>query len=171
VTRTFHWASPGSAPVAGQRYAVGANKVNADWEVTVVNRRDTGQRRAPGALESAVMAILWAADRALSPSEVQAELDGDLAYNTVQTILTRLHDKGLVARVPSRRGHAYRPLQDAATTAARQMQKTLAHQADRHEVLLHFAEGLEPEDVRVLRELLAGFDADRAAEVDGHREP
>ena len=112
------------------------------------------------------MVILWAADRALSPSEVQAGLDGDLAYNTVQTILTRLHDKGLVARVPTRRGHAYRPLQDAATTAAQQMQKTLAHQADRHEVLMHFAEGLEPEDIRVLRELLAGLDSDRAAVLD-----
>jgi predicted transcriptional regulator len=112
------------------------------------------------------MAILWAADHPLSPSEVQADLAGDLAYNTVQTILARLSEKGLLRRLPSRRGHAYEPVEDAATTAARQMQTTLAHQADRQEVLMHFAEGLAPEDVRVLRELLAGLDAkpDAAAE-------
>jgi len=80
------------------------------------------------------------------------------AYNTVQTILTRLMEKGVVVRIPTRRGHAYRPIEDAATTAARKMRMTLAHQADRHEVLLHFAEGLEPEDVRVLRNLLAELD-------------
>lgn len=124
-----------------------------------MNRRGTGPRRPPGALEAAVMAILWAADRALSPTEVQAELGDDLAYNTVQTILTRLLEKGLVLRVPTRRGHAYRPVQDAATTAARHMQMTLGQQTDRHGVLLHFAEGLEPEDVKVLRALLAEMDA------------
>jgi predicted transcriptional regulator len=105
------------------------------------------------------MAILWAGDRALSPTEVQAELGGDLAYNTVQTILTRLLEKGLVRRVPTRRGHAYHPIQDAATTAARQMQLTLGQQTDRHGVLMHFAEGLQPEDVKVLRALLADLDA------------
>jgi predicted transcriptional regulator len=110
-------------------------------------------------LEAAVMAILWAGDRALSPTEVQAELGDDLAYNTVQTILTRLLDKGVVLRVPTRRGHSYRPAQDAATTAAKQMQTTLAHQADRPGVLMHFAEGLEPEDAKVLRALLAELDA------------
>jgi predicted transcriptional regulator len=131
-----------------------------------MNRRSSGPRRPPGALEAAIMGILWAADRALSPSEVQAELDGDLAYNTVQTILTRLLEKGLVARVPTRRGHAYRPVEDAATMAARQMRTTLAHQTDRHEVLLHFAEGLEPEDARVLRALLAGLDAGLNSRLD-----
>jgi predicted transcriptional regulator len=112
------------------------------------------------------MAILWAADRPLSPSEVQADLAGDLAYNTVQTILTRLAEKGLLRRLPTRRGHAYEPIEDAATTAARQMRMTLAHQADRHEVLMHFAEGLEPEDVRVLREFLAEMEGGPGAGLD-----
>jgi predicted transcriptional regulator len=39
------------------------------------------------------------------------------------------------------------------------MQMTLGQQTDRHGVLLHFAEGLEPEDVKVLRALLAEMDA------------
>lgn len=105
------------------------------------------------------MTVLWAADRPMTPSEVHAALPDGLAYNTVQTILCRLVDKGQVGRMPSGRGHAYRPLQDAATTAARQMQMALAHRSDRHEVLQHFAQGLEPDDVRVLRELLDGLDA------------
>ncbi len=109
------------------------------------------------------MAVLWASDRAMTPTEVHAGLAGDLAYNTVQTILTRLADKGMVTRRPTRRGHSYQATEDAATSAARQMRATLAHQADRHEVLLHFAEGLEPDNVRVLRALLAELDAPPSA--------
>jgi predicted transcriptional regulator len=127
-------------------------------EVTAVNSRGAGPRRPPGTLEAAVMGVLWATDRALTPSEVHAELPDDLAYNTIQTILTRLLEKGLVARVKSRRGHAYRPVNDEATTAARQMRVTLSHQVDRHGVLHRFAEGLEPADLRVLRVLLAKLD-------------
>ncbi|BAC67833.1 putative membrane protein [Streptomyces avermitilis MA-4680 = NBRC 14893] len=44
------------------------------------------------------MAALWAAEAALTPGEVQAELASDLARTTVTTILSRLYDKGVVDR-------------------------------------------------------------------------
>ena len=47
------------------------------------------RRRASGSLESEVLAALWAADKPLTAGEVVDTLGGDLAYNTVQTILTR----------------------------------------------------------------------------------
>ena len=45
-------------------------------------------RRASGGLESEVLATLWAAGRPLTAGDVVEALGGDLAYNTVLTILT-----------------------------------------------------------------------------------
>src|SRR3954452_7293302 len=88
---------------------------------------EQGRRRARGELESEVMAALWAAEQPLTPAAVQAALGGGLAYNTVQTLLTRLVDKDLVRRKPAgrRRGHAYWPARDAATSAAEKMRAAL----------------------------------------------
>jgi predicted transcriptional regulator len=36
--------------------------------------------------------------------------EGELAYNTVQTMLNRLHSKGLVKRITGDRAHRYRPI-------------------------------------------------------------
>jgi predicted transcriptional regulator len=75
-------------------------------------------RRGRGELESEVMAALWAAEGPMTASGVQTALGGGLAYNTVQTILIRLLEKGVVRRAPAGRGHIYWPLQDAAVAAA-----------------------------------------------------
>ncbi|MEU4244850.1 BlaI/MecI/CopY family transcriptional regulator [Actinoplanes sp. NPDC026619] len=112
-------------------------------------------RRPPGSLEAAVMGVLWAADAPMTATEVQQELGGDLAYNTVQTILFRLHDKGAVERDRAGRGHAYWPAKDAAAEAASQMQAALADRPDRQAVLQLFAASLDKSDVDLLRQLLA----------------
>ena len=102
------------------------------------------------------MAVLWqgSADQPLTPGEVQTVLGGDLAYNTVQTILIRLHDKGLVERRKCGRGHEYWPVNDAATTTATRMRALLSGPADRHKVLQQFAAALDPQDAATLREML-----------------
>ena len=51
------------------------------------------ERRSSGELESEVLATLWATEEARTPAEIQAEIGGGLAYNTVHTILKRLYDK------------------------------------------------------------------------------
>lgn len=112
-------------------------------------------RRAPGALESEVMAALWAADRPLTPAEVQAALGGTLAYNTVLTILGRLHDKQQLRRRPEGRGHIYWPAKDAAASAADAMRATLAGRSDRQRVLQQFAATLDEADADALRAFLA----------------
>jgi predicted transcriptional regulator len=111
-------------------------------------------RRGRGELESEVMAALWAAEAPMTATAVQAALGGGLAYNTVQTILIRLLDKGVVRREPVGRGHAYWPVRDAATTAADRMRAALDGRPDRRAVLQQFAAGLDPDDVLMLRELL-----------------
>lgn len=113
-----------------------------------------GSRRSPGALESEIMAALWAADQPLTPAGVQDALGGELAYNTVQTILVRLHDKGLVAREPAGRGHAYTPTSRHADRAAEQMRALLDHGPDHDAVLQRFVTSLSDADESVLRRLL-----------------
>ncbi|MET9905477.1 BlaI/MecI/CopY family transcriptional regulator [Streptomyces sp. NPDC006476] len=116
--------------------------------------RGRAERRSPGELESEVLAALWATDRALTPGEIQAELDGDLAYNTVHTILRRLHDKGLVLRDADGRRGAYRPAKNAAQMTAEAMHQALDRGPDPIAALQHFVTGLSPEEETALRELL-----------------
>lgn len=113
------------------------------------------KRRAPGTLESEVMGVLWARGTPLTATEVQSTLGGDLAYNTVQTILIRLHEKNLLLRERVGRGHAYWPVEDAATAAASQMRAALIDRPDRLAVLQQFAASLDDADAAALRQLLA----------------
>lgn len=111
-------------------------------------------RRPHGELESEVLALLWASDSPMTPGEVQQALGRNLAYNTVHTILARLHAKGAVTREPAGRAHAYRPVLDAAGLAARQMQALLDKGGDRTAVLRRFIAGLPSDDEQVLAALL-----------------
>ncbi len=115
-------------------------------------------RRPAGELEASVLAALWAAGgRPLTPADVQRELGTALARTTVTTILARLHEKGSVSRARSGRGYAYLPVQDSPGLAARRMRSELDKSAsdDRGTVLARFVSGLDPDDEKVLRELLA----------------
>ncbi|GIE51620.1 BlaI/MecI/CopY family transcriptional regulator [Actinoplanes nipponensis] len=111
-------------------------------------------RRARGSLESEVMGLLWGRSEPLTAADVQSAIGGDLAYNTVQTILIRLHEKNLVNRRKAGRGHVYWPVEDAATTAAKRMRAALADPVDRHAVLQQFAASLDEDDAATLRRLL-----------------
>ncbi|WP_231956943.1 MULTISPECIES: BlaI/MecI/CopY family transcriptional regulator [unclassified Actinoplanes] len=120
----------------------------------------TNDRRRPGALEAAVMATLWAADAPMTAAQVQLLVGDDLAYNTVQTILIRLHGKGRLRRRRAGRGHEYWPVEDAATAAAGRMRAALPPGSGRHAVLRQFAATLDPADAALLRALLADSDGD-----------
>lgn len=123
--------------------------------------KDSGERRAFGELEGAVLAALWAADDALVPAEVQAAVGGDLAYTTVMTILVRLHDKGLIEREKTGRAFAYRPVVAETDVVAEQVRRLLERGNDRAAVLQGLVEGLAPGDERLLRELLSKASSNR----------
>ena len=112
------------------------------------------KRRAAGSLESEVLAALWAADQPLTPGEVVEAVGGDLAYNTVQTILTRLHAKGAVERDLVGRAHAYRPVLDEAGLTATRMRAMLDRTSDHAAVLAQFLGSLSPEDEEALTRLI-----------------
>jgi predicted transcriptional regulator len=131
-------------------------------------------RRAAGELEAEVLGILRDAGP-LSPGEVRQRVSagqrGELSYSTVVTIVSRLHEKGLLARQRVGRGFTYSPV-DEASLAASRMSQALGSGSDRGAVLSRFVSGLSGRDTRLLRRLLAdgrglaadGRDAEREQE-------
>ncbi|MCF2533680.1 BlaI/MecI/CopY family transcriptional regulator [Yinghuangia soli] len=134
----------------------------------MVERRQEGpdgraraQRRGPGELESAVLALLWTSGEARTATWAQEQLGGDLAYSTVVTIMSRLYDKGLLTRSRYGRSYAYRPVADEAGVAALRMRQVLDRESDRAAVLASFVSDLSDEDERTLRDLLGALADDR----------
>jgi predicted transcriptional regulator len=113
-----------------------------------------GARRGAGVLEAAVLSALQAAGVALSPGEVRDRLDADLAYTTVVTILSRLHDKGVLDRRKAGRAFLYAPVTDEPGLAARRLARMLDAQPDRKAVLMRFVSSLSGEDEELLRRML-----------------
>jgi predicted transcriptional regulator len=111
-------------------------------------------RRGAGELEAAVLAALQAAGVPLSPGDVRDRLHADLAYTTVVTILSRLHDKGVLERRKVGRAYAYVPVADEPGLAARRMARVLDAEADREAVLARFVSGLSESDEDLLRRML-----------------
>jgi predicted transcriptional regulator len=104
-----------------------------------------------------IMAVLW--DRGPSTvAEVRDALSDDLAYNTVLTMLRIMEGKGQVRREKEGRAHRYAPAleRDAVgATALRRLADHLFH-GSREAVLLGLveAEGVDPEEIRRMRDLL-----------------
>ena len=119
------------------------------------DRRDG--RRPPGALESAILAVLVRAATPLTPREVLDRLRGEdrLSYSTVVTILTRMYQKGMLARHREGRAFRYAPLTDGASLAASRMNALLDTGSDHATVLRRFVDTLQPGDEELLRRLLA----------------
>ncbi|MFI7143048.1 BlaI/MecI/CopY family transcriptional regulator [Streptomyces massasporeus] len=117
---------------------------------------DPGQRprRGQGELEALVLSALREADGPATAGWVQERLGGGLAYTTVITILTRLLGKGAVSRERVGRSFAWTPDSDQAGLAARKMRKVLDAESDRGAVLASFVTGLDPDEERLLRDLL-----------------
>jgi predicted transcriptional regulator len=115
--------------------------------------------RPRGALERQVVACLAAADRPLTAGDVLADLGGGLAYTTVMTTLTRLHDKGALTREQAGRAYAYSLPGDqadvGASVTAHRMRRLLEGGPDRAGVLARFVANLSPEDERMLADLIA----------------
>lgn len=115
-------------------------------------------RRAAGALEAAVMGILRTVGEPLSPGEVRERIteeeQRELSYSTVVTIMSRLYDKGLLARQRAGRGFTYTAV-DEASLAASRMSSALGSGIDHGAVLSRFVSGLSGRDARLLGSLLA----------------
>ncbi|MGW2836383.1 BlaI/MecI/CopY family transcriptional regulator [Streptomyces sp. NPDC001493] len=115
-----------------------------------------GGRRANGALEAEILALLHSAEGPLTPGDVVTGLTTPLAHTTVATTLARLHGRGVLERSRRGRSYAYAPVTDESGLTARHMHKVLEAGSDRASVLSHFVDELSDDDEDLLRRLLAG---------------
>ncbi|MFB7051643.1 BlaI/MecI/CopY family transcriptional regulator [Streptomyces vinaceus] len=132
-------------------------------------RRD--DRRPHGELVSDVLAVLWEAGTPMSAQQVNAALGQGLARTTMATILTRLYEKGTLRRVPSGRGFAYEPVEDAAGLVAGRMRRELEREPRRDLVLKRFVSSLSENDEETLRRLLLEAEAEADADAEAAGDP
>jgi predicted transcriptional regulator len=111
-----------------------------------------------GELERAVMERLWAADAPVPATTLRDELaDRGIALTTVHTVLTRLEQKGFV-RHDDERPRRFTARATREEHAAELMHEVLGRSGDRQAVLARFVGGVDPDEARLLRELLAAAD-------------
>ena len=111
-------------------------------------------RRADGELETDVLRALWNLDRPASPSDVIDEMDTDLAYTSIATILGRLCDKGLATRQRAGRAYEYAAASSEADLTAQRLRSVLDSTSDRQSALVGFAEALDPAEAAHLAAIL-----------------
>lgn len=111
-------------------------------------------RRPDGELEADILQALWSLDRPASPNDVLTEMQTDLAYTSIATVLGRLCDKGLVDRQRQGRSFAYTASSSEADLTARKIHSLLDATKDRASALAGFANGLDREDAASLAALL-----------------
>jgi predicted transcriptional regulator len=109
-----------------------------------------------GPLEAEVMDVLWSAGQPMSVREVLARLNESrsepLAYTTAMTVLARLAEKDILARVRDGRGFLYEPaVSDVAQIAVRGVMRDFGDAA-----MAHFVDEAraDPEMLQRLQRLL-----------------
>lgn len=108
-----------------------------------------------GPLERSAMEVLWADPaRALHVREVADQLDGDLAYTTVMTLLVRLTAKGLLTRRRQGSAYVYRPRLSRSECVALSMLHNLQEADDDPDALLRFVGELSDAQRAVLSQIL-----------------
>jgi predicted transcriptional regulator len=119
------------------------------------------RKRPDGALEADVLGVLWTSgDAVLTPGEVNEQLDADLAYTTVMTVLTRLWKKGLAERIQLGRGYGYQAVYSESELATQRIRSALEGIDDRAAALAGFLDSLTSHDMDHLRRLLAELDSE-----------
>lgn len=100
------------------------------------------------------MRVLWASEGPLSPADVREQLEIELAYTSVATVLNRLCEKGLAERHPEGRKFVYEATSTEADLTGQRIHKLLEAADDREAVLAGFLRTLNAADAEMLRSLL-----------------
>jgi predicted transcriptional regulator len=109
-----------------------------------------------GELESAIMDVVWAGDRAYLVREVRERLDYNraVAYTTVMTVMNILHGKGVLRREKYGRAWRYWPAESREEHDARLMAEVLRSGGDQRVTILRFLERVSGEEMASLRTAL-----------------
>jgi predicted transcriptional regulator len=109
-----------------------------------------------GALEAAIMDVVWAREASMSGREVLEALHRDrpLAYTTVMTVLDNLYRKGWVRRELDGRAWRYSAVMSRDAYTAEMMSQLVSASPDPQSVFLHLVSQLSPEETAQLRAAL-----------------
>lgn len=108
-----------------------------------------------GALERAVMDLLWDSGEPLTAIELRERLaEREPAVTTVLTVLSRLEGKGLAQRERDSRPHRYTARTSRADHVAELMHEALGDSGDTEAVLARFVGSASEEEANTLRKLL-----------------
>lgn len=115
-----------------------------------------GNRLPMGALEDAVMDVLWADTGWMTPAEVHEALPmgPTIGYTTVMTTLARLWKKGRLERRKDGRAFAYHPTASRSEWTAIRMDQVMRLNGERAATLANFVERLDKADRIQLRRML-----------------
>jgi predicted transcriptional regulator len=116
--------------------------------------------RGFGDLEAAIMDRLWARGQPATVREVFTDLDRDLAYTTVLTVVDNLYKKGWLRREPAGRAHRYEPTSSRGEYGARLMREALVESGDPAQALLRFVGEMSSAEADSLRAALAAHETE-----------
>ncbi|HKB30334.1 MAG TPA: BlaI/MecI/CopY family transcriptional regulator [Streptosporangiaceae bacterium] len=118
-----------------------------------------------GELESAIMNVMWAADRPYVVREVRERMQYDrlVAYTTVMTVMGILFRKGVLKREKVGRAWRYWPAESREEHDARLMVEVWQSGGDRFVTMRRFLESVGDEGLASLREAMQDLMSARAA--------
>jgi predicted transcriptional regulator len=133
-------------------------RARADRVAHVLDLHESGPAAAPGLrefgeLESAIMDVMWAADRPYLVREVRERLSYNrpLAYTTVMTVMNILYGKGVLLREKHGRLWRYSPTESREEHDARRMTEVLRSGGNQAVTMLRFVERASDEEKEALR--------------------
>lgn len=109
-----------------------------------------------GELELAIMDYIWDQNRTITVPEVHEHLTAKrrLAYTSTMTVMSRLHDKGLLGRSQQRKPYSYWPAISREDYSADLMIGVLSEYGDRKAALARFVELVDQQDKDLLAQLI-----------------
>jgi predicted transcriptional regulator len=109
-----------------------------------------------GELEAVVMDRLWSYGRAVSVRKVleDLQLDRQIAYTTVMTVMDKLHKKGWLERVREGRAYVYKPAASRESYTSKLMHEALSTSANQAATFVHFLSELSPDEAAALHAAL-----------------
>ena len=118
-----------------------------------------------GELESAIMDVVWASDRAYLVREVRERLSYNraLAYTTVMTVMNILYGKGVLCREKHGRAWRYWPAESREEHDARLMSEVLRSGGNEHITMMRFVERVSDEERESLRNAVLHMSGRRLA--------
>jgi predicted transcriptional regulator len=112
-----------------------------------------GTVREFGELESAIMEVMWGAERPFAVREVRERMSyaRPVAYTTVMTVMDILHRKGVLRRDKHGRAWRYWPSEAREEHDARLMAEVLRSGGNRVVTMRRFIERVSDEEMESLR--------------------